>query len=141
MDKGRPTSIVVYEGELSTGASHVQSGTVIRTDAPKDNQGLGRAFSPTDLLATALGSCMLTIMGIRARTAGHDINGTTAKVTKVMGEQPRRVAEVIIEMEVMDRDLAEKDRQALEHAALNCPVAKSLSEHLKQTVRFSYLKA
>jgi putative redox protein len=137
---GQPTSIVVYEGELSTGAEHVQSGTVIRTDAPKDNQGLGRAFSPTDLLATALGSCMLTIMGIRARTAGVDINGTTAKVTKVMAEQPRRVAHVIIEMEVMDRMLTDKDKAALEHAALNCPVAKSLSEHLKQEVRFTYVR-
>lgn len=137
---GQPTSIVVYEGELSTGAEHVQSGTVIRTDAPKDNQGLGRAFSPTDLLATALASCMLTIMGIRARAASLDINGTCAKVTKVMADKPRRVAQVIVEMEVVDRNLSDKDKTALEHAALNCPVAKSLSEHLQQEVRFTYVK-
>jgi uncharacterized OsmC-like protein len=138
MDKGAPTSIVVYEGELSTGAEHVQSGTVIRTDAPKDNQGLGRAFSPTDLLATALGSCMLTIMGIRARTAELDINGTTAKVTKVMTNNPRRVAEIIVEISVKGSELTQKDRYTLEKAALTCPVAKSLSEHLKQTVSFNY---
>jgi uncharacterized OsmC-like protein len=138
MDKGAPTSIVVYEGELSTGAEHIQSGTVIRTDAPKDNQGLGRAFSPTDLLATALGSCMLTIMGIRARTAELDINGTTAKMTKVMTDNPRRVAEIIVEISVKGSELTQKDRDALKKAALTCPVAKSLSEHLKQTVSFNY---
>lgn len=138
MDKGAPTSIVVYEGELSTGAEHIQSGTVIRTDAPKDNQGLGMAFSPTDLLATALGSCMLTIMGIRARTAELDINGTTAKVTKVMTDNPRRVAEIIVEISVKGSELTQKDRDTLEKAALTCPVAKSLSEHLKQTVSFNY---
>lgn len=134
----RPTSIVVYEGELSTGAEHLESGTVIRTDAPKDNQGLGRAFSPTDLLATALGACMLTIMGIRARTANLDINGTTARVTKIMGDRPRRVAEVTVEINVIAKGLTPKDKVALENAALTCPVAQSLSEHLKQTVRFSY---
>jgi putative redox protein len=138
MEKGAPTSIVVYEGELSTGAEHIQSGTVIRTDAPKDNQGLGRAFSPTDLLATALGSCMLTIMGIRARTAGLDINGSTAKVTKVMNDNPRRVAEIIVEISVRESGLTQMDRNMLEKAALTCPVAKSLSEHLKQTVSFNY---
>ncbi len=138
MGKGAPTSIVVYEGELSTGAEHIQSGSVIRTDAPKDNQGLGRAFSPTDLLATALGSCMLTIMGIRARTANLDINGTTAKVTKVMTDNPRRVAEIIVEIIVKGSGLTKKDKDTLEKAALACPVAKSLSEHLKQTVSFGY---
>lgn len=136
----RPTSIVVYQGELSTEAEHLQSGSIIRTDAPKDNHGLGRAFSPTDLLATALASCMLTIMGIRARAAALDITGTTAEVTKHMAEQPRRVSKVVVAIEVKDRALTDKDRQMLEHAALNCPVAKSLSEHLAQEVRFSYVQ-
>lgn len=133
-----PTAIVVYTGELSTDAEHASSGTVIRTDAPKDNQGLGRTYSPTDLLATALGSCMLTIMGIRSRTAGIDISGTKASITKIMANQPRRVSELAVEIEVMDRNLSKQDKSALEHAALHCPVAKSLSEHLVQTVRFSY---
>lgn len=136
----QPTSIVVYEGELSTQAEHMISGTVIRTDAPRDNQGLGRSFSPTDLLATALGSCMLTIMGINAKTAGIDINGTTAKVTKVMSNQPRRVAQIIVEIDVIDRKLTSKNKATLEKAAMNCPVAKSLSEQLQQEVRFKYVK-
>ncbi len=135
-----PTAIVVYQGELSTDAEHASSGTVIRTDAPKDNQGLGRTYSPTDLLATALGSCMLTIMGIRAKTADIDISGTTAKITKIMADQPRRVSQILVDIAVKDRSLTNKDKSALEHAALHCPVAKSLSEHLIQTVSFSYVK-
>ena len=135
-----PTAIVVYMGELSTDAEHASSGTVIRTDAPKDNQGLGRTYSPTDLLATALGSCMLTIMGIRAKTADIDISGTTAKITKIMADQPRRVSQILVDIAVKDRSLTNKDKSALEHAALHCPVAKSLSEHLIQTVSFSYVK-
>jgi len=135
-----PTSIVVYQGELSTDAEHASSGTVIRTDAPKDNQGLGRTYSPTDLLATALGSCMLTIMGIRAKTADIDISGTTATITKIMADQPRRVSQILVDIAVKDRSLTNKDKSALEHAALHCPVAKSLSEHLIQTVSFSYVK-
>ena len=135
-----PTAIVVYQGELSTDSEHASSGTVIRTDAPKDNQGLGRTYSPTDLLATALGSCMLTIMGIRAKTADIDISGTTAKITKIMADQPRRVSQILVDIAVKDRSLTNKDKSALEHAALHCPVAKSLSEHLIQTVSFSYVK-
>ena len=97
-----PTAIVVYQGELSTDAEHASSGTVIRTDAPKDNQGLGRTYSPTDLLATALGSCMLTIMGIRAKTADIDISGTTAKITKIMADQPRRVSQILVDIAVKE---------------------------------------
>lgn len=135
-----PTSIVVYTGELSTDAEHLASATVIRTDAPKDNQGLGRTYSPTDLLATALGSCMLTIMGIRANASKVDIGGTKAEITKIMTDRPRRVSEVIVEIEVMDRGLSETEKAALQSAALDCPVAKSLSESLQQTVRFSYTR-
>ena len=135
-----PTSTVVYKGELSTDAEHLSSGTVIRTDAPKDNQGLGRTYSPTDLLSTALGSCMLTIMGIRAKTAEVDISGTKATITKIMAEQPRRVSEIIVEIAIKDNGLSKKDMITLEKAALNCPVAKSLSNELKQTIRFSYSK-
>jgi len=133
-----PTSTVVYQGELSTDATHAASDTVIRTDAPKDNHGLGRTYSPTDLLCTALGSCMLTIMGIRARTAELNIVGTKAMITKIMAEQPRRVAEIVVAIEVADRGLSEKEKATLENAAIHCPVAKSLSEQLKQTVSFSY---
>jgi putative redox protein len=135
-----PTSVIVYKGELSTDAEHLRSGTVIRTDAPVDNQGLGRSFSPTDLLATALGSCMLTIMGIEARRMGVDIDGTSATVTKEMAAHPRRVSKVRLEVKVIGPGLSEGQRQTLEDAALNCPVAKSLSEHLRQEATFTYVE-
>ena len=132
------TSEVVYIGELSTEATHIRSSSQITTDAPIDNNGLGRTFSPTDLLATSLGSCMLTIMGIRANESGIDISDTTADVTKVMASNPRRVEEVRINLKVKDRDLTEAQKKVLEKAAQTCPVALSLSETLKQTVSFSY---
>jgi putative redox protein len=133
-----PTSVIVYKGELSTDAEHLRSATVIRTDAPVDNHGLGRSFSPTDLLATALGSCMLTIMGIEARKMKVNIDHTTATVTKEMASNPRRVTQVNVDLMVESSILSMEQRAALENAALNCPVAKSLSEHLKQVVRFNY---
>lgn len=135
-----PTSIIVYRGELSTDAEHLRSATVIRTDAPIDNQGLGRGFSPTDLLATALGSCMLTILGIEARKMKMDIDGTEAIVTKEMAANPRRVSKVSVEVKMSNPRLSEKQQAILEDAALNCPVAKSLSEHLCQEVVFTYVR-
>ena len=134
------TSEVVYLGELSTEATHLRSSSQIKTDAPIDNNGLGRTFSPTDLLATSLASCMLTIMGIRANESKLDISGTKVGVTKIMASSPRRVAEVIVEFQVKDRGLTETEKKVLEKAAQTCPVAVSLSETLKQTVSFSYTK-
>ncbi|MGB0369085.1 MAG: OsmC family protein [Flavobacteriales bacterium] len=134
------TSSVTYKNGLTTEAVHQKSGTQIITDAPTDNNGLGRSFSPTDLLATSLASCMLTIMGIRANESSLDIDGTTASVTKIMGSNPRCVAEVQIEIEVKDRDLTDVQKSVLEKAAQTCPVALSLSNSLKQTVSFSYKK-
>lgn len=132
------TSKVVYKGELSTSATHEKSGTEIITDAPTDNNGLGRSFSPTDMLATSLASCMITIMAIRANESLWNIEGTNASVTKVMASNPRRVSEVKIEMEIYDRGLSNIQKQILEKAALSCPVALSLSTLLKQTVSFTY---
>ena len=134
------TSKVIYKGELSTSATHQKSGTEIITDAPTDNNGLGRSFSPTDLLATALASCMITIMGIRANESAWNIEGTNANVTKVMASNPRRVEEVKVEIEVCDRGLTAIQKKVLEKAALSCPVALSLSQSLKQTVSFTYQK-
>lgn len=134
------TSEVVYIGELSTEATHLKSSSTIKTDAPTDNNGLGRTFSPTDLLATSLASCMLTIMGIRARDSGWDISGTKATVTKIMASEPRRVSEIYVQIEIIDRNLTEVQKTVLEKAALTCPVALSLSENLKQNVSFSYRK-
>ncbi len=131
-------SQVIYKGELSTEAVHLKSSTKLTTDAPTDNNGLGRTFSPTDLLATALASCMLTIMGIRANESQLDISGTNATVTKVMGSAPRCVSEIIVEIEISDRNFTQVERAVLEKAALTCPVAHSLKDTLKQTVSFSY---
>ena len=133
-------SEVVFVGELSTEATHARSSSQLTTDAPIDNNGLGRTFSPTDLLATSLASCMLTIMGIRANESNLDISGTTADVTKVMASNPRRVEEVKVDLKIKDRNLTDAQKKVLEKAAQTCPVALSLSETLKQTVSFSYHK-
>lgn len=135
------TSKVTYLGELRTEAIHVRSGNAITTDAPPDNQGRGEFFSPTDLLATSLATCMITIIGIAARTHGFDIDGTTARVTKVMANDPRRVAEVIIVLDLPHDNYSEKERKIIEHSVHNCPVAKSLHPDLKQNITLNFKKA
>jgi uncharacterized OsmC-like protein len=127
----------IYLGELRTEATHVQSGTKIITDAPVDNQGKGEAFSPTDLLSASLASCMLTIMGIKARAGNIDIDNTQCSVTKIMGTDPRRVAEIVINFK-FPKQYTEKEQLLLERAALTCPVYYSLSEDLKKTVDFGW---
>lgn len=126
-----------YLGDLRTEAKHLQSGNKITTDAPVDNQGRGEFFSPTDLLAASLGSCMLTIMGIASRTHGFNIDGTEVNITKVMGTAPRRVVEIIVELTFLS-DYEPKVKKILEAAAHECPVANSLHPDLKQTVIFHY---
>lgn len=126
-----------YLGELRTEATHVRSGEKIVTDAPIDNQGKGEYFSPTDMLATALGSCMLTIMGISARTHGFNIDGTEIKITKVMGTAPRRVVEIIVEL-FFPTDYTPKEKKIIELSAKECPVANSLHPDLKQTLIFHF---
>lgn len=128
----------IYRGGLRTEATHLQSGTTILTDAPTDNHGRGESFSPTDLLATALGSCMLTIMGIAAQTHGIDIDGTEIHTTKVMAVDPRRVGELVVEFIMPKNEYTQKQRTILEAAARSCPVAQSLSERLTQTITFKY---
>jgi len=128
-----------YKGELRTEATHVSSGTKLITDAPIDNQGKGAYFSPTDLVATALGSCMITIMGIAARTHAFDIEGATWKTTKVMADNPRRISEVIIEITFPPNKYTDRQKQVIEHISKNCPVALSLHPDLKQTVDLIYL--
>ena len=130
-------SRVVYKGELRTEAVHLKSGKTIITDAPIDNQGKGEAFSPTDLVATALGSCMITIMGIVAEREGITLDGTTAEVEKVMATSPRRIGEVKIKIKFIQK-LNRDQRDKLERVAKNCPVSGSLSEDLKETVEFIY---
>lgn len=132
------TSKIVYTTNLRTEATHLKSGKTIITDAPVDNNGKGEAFSPTDLLATSLGCCMVTIMGIVANNNNINIDGTSMEITKVMESNPRRVSEVIVEFKMNGNAYSEKEKQLLENAARTCPVAKSLSAELKQTVIFNY---
>ena len=130
-------SRVEYKGELRTEAVHLKSGKTIITDAPIDNQGKGEAFSPTDLVATALGSCMITIMGIVAEREGITLDGTIAEVEKVMTTSPRRIGEVKIKVKFIQK-LNRDQRDKLERAAKTCPVSGSLSKDLKETVEFIY---
>lgn len=130
-------SRVEYKGELRTEAVHLKSGKTIITDAPIDNQGKGEAFSPTDLVATALGSCMITIMGIVAEREGIILDGTIAEVEKVMATSPRRIGEIKIKIKFIQK-LNRDQRDKLETAAKTCPVSGSLSEDLKETVEFIY---
>jgi putative redox protein len=132
------TSEIKYLGDLRTEATHTQSGITIITDAPVDNQGKGEAFSPTDLLATSLGSCMLTIMGIAARTHGIDMNGTTCSITKIMAAEPRRVSGIRAVITFPGNDFSDKDKKILEHAALTCPVHFSLHPDIKKEISFNY---
>ncbi|MCE3281185.1 MAG: OsmC family protein [Bacteroidetes bacterium] len=132
------TSRIIYKGKLRTEATHLLSGQNIITDAPLDNNGKGEAFSPTDLLATSLGNCMLTIMGIIADRHQIIMEDTSADVTKIMASEPRRVSEVIVEINMGSNKFNEKERQLLENAAKTCPVAKSLHPDIKQTIVFNY---
>lgn len=131
------TSTVIYKGALRTEATHLASSTTLLTDAPVDNQGKGETFSPTDLVASALASCMLTIMGIKADALGIDITETKVTVLKQMAAGPRRIAALNIDL-YLPRSFEDKTKRLLERAALNCPVAKSLAPKLKQDVRFHW---
>ena len=134
------TAEIIYRGELRTEAVHGPSGTLIETDAPTDNQGRGERFSPTDLVATALGSCMLTIMGIAARTHDIPLEGTRIGIQKIMVADPqRRIGEVVVSFTFPEgAAYDEKQKTILEKAALTCPVYLSLGEHVKKTVHFNW---
>ncbi len=130
------TSEIIYKGDLRTSATHLQSGNTIVTDAPVDNQGKGEAFSPTDLVATALGSCMMTIMGIQARDAGIDMVGTKCSINKIMASEPRRIAKVEVTFHMPDKNFSKKERNLLEDAAKGCPVCRSIGQHVVTEVKF-----
>jgi len=132
------TTKTLYIGELRTRATHVRSGQEIITDAPPDNKGKGEAFSPTDLLATSLGSCMITIMGIAAHAHGFNIDGTKAKIWKIMESNPRRVGEIKIELTFPKNQYTIKEKKIIEKAAYTCPVYFSLHPDLKKTIRFNF---
>jgi len=130
-------SRVTYLGELRTKARHLSSGNEIITDAPKDNNGKGEAFSPTDLVATALANCLLTVMGIAGQKDNmSSIAGAVAEVTKIMFAEPRRIGEIHIELRMPQGVFSEKEKKIYEHTARTCPVAKSLHPDLKQIITF-----
>lgn len=127
-----------YLGDLRTENIHLQSGSKIITDAPTDNRGKGEAFSPTDMLATALANCIMTIMGIKAMDNGIDIAGTEIEVTKIMASDPRRVAEVIMEFNFPERNYTTSEKHLIESVAGISPVPLSVSPELKQTIIFNW---
>ena len=127
-----------YQGDLHCRAVHGPSGTVLTTDAPKDNQGRGESFSPTDLVATALGSCMLSVMGIMARSLDLDIAGTTAIVEKEMASAPARMIRRLTIKIHVPHSLSEENKQRLERAAQTCPVHKSIHPDVEMLLEFTW---
>jgi putative redox protein len=132
------TAKVIYEGNLRTKMTHLNSGTEVLSDAPLDNQGLAQAFSPTDMIATSLGSCMMTMMGIKARDMNVDLKGTEIEVSKVMASNPRRIAEIQAIIKFPKNNLQDKDKAILENTARTCPVAKSIHPDIKQDIVFEW---
>ena len=128
---------IKYKGDLRTTAIHLDSGSEISTDAPKDNHGLGETFSPTDMVCTALASCILTIMAIAVERDDIDIKGTTAVVKKTMGKNPRRISKIDIDL-TFPREYDQKTKTILERAAYNCPVHHTLSETVEKNISFTY---
>lgn len=131
------TARIVYQGDLRTEATHIRSGQSIITDAPVDNKGKGEAFSPTDLLCTALATCMMTTMGITAQGHGIPVQSMVASVVKHMTSDPRRVARVEIVLEVVVPRITDRWRALLEHSGRTCPVALGLSADLVQDITFN----
>lgn len=131
------TSQIIYKGDLRCVATHLQSGTDIETDAPTDNQGKGERFSPTDLVATALGTCMITTMGIKARTLNISLEGTRLEVTKVMVSDPRRIGKIVVHMYFPDTlQPDEKTKEILERTARTCPVERTLHPDVELDMQF-----
>lgn len=122
------TSTVVYNGGLRTTCTHLRSGSSFETDAPVDNNGKGERFSPTDLLATSLGTCMLTVMGIKARALGFDLDDVKVEVLKIMKQDPRRVGGIELTFHIPDalKNMEEKNKAILRHTGETCPVIKSI---------------
>ncbi len=132
------TSKVTYQGELRTSCEHLRSGAVFMTDAPIDNNGKGEAFSPTDTVATGLASCILTMMGIKARGLEIELSQSTAEVTKHMSADPRRISKIEIDLN-LPADISEKHRKILIHTANTCPVHYSLHPDIEKVITFNWV--
>ena len=133
-----PIIEVSYLGGLRTEATHLRSGVQIVTDAPTDNNGRGESFSPTDLVCSALCSCMMTLMGILAEREGIRLAGLSAEVTKVMASNPRKISEIHIRLKHEHLVATNEQKEKLKRAALTCPVALSLGKGLKQEISFDF---
>ena len=131
------TATVRYLGELRTECTHTRSGSVYITDAPVDNNGKGAAFSPTDTVAVGLANCMLTVMGIKARTMDVDLTGSVATVVKTMASNPRRISKIEVELKMSGKP-SEKERKILEHTAHTCPVHHSLHPDIEKVIVFHW---
>lgn len=131
------TSKVTYIGELRTTSIHLQSGTEILSDVPKDNHGKGEAFSPTDLVANSLATCMISIMGIKSRDLNVDLKGSTVEVTKIMQAEPRKIAKIITVLN-MNLEADDKTKTILERAAMTCPVMLSLHPDIEKEITFNW---
>ncbi|MFT5749623.1 MAG: putative redox protein [Ancylomarina sp.] len=129
-----------YLGDLRTENIHIQSGNKIYTDAPVDNQGKGEAFSPTDLMATSFGSCIMTIMGIVARDNNIDIVGTELNITKVMAADPRRVSEVVAEFVFPNKPYTDDEKKIIESVAGTSPVPLSVNPNMTQNIKLVWPK-
>ena len=130
------TSTVVYNGDLRTTCTHLRSGSDFETDAPIDNNGKGERFSPTDLMATSLATCMVTVMGIKAKTMGFDLDGIEINVEKIMKADPRRVGGINLTFQIPDelKDMDEKNKTILKNVGNNCPVMHSISPEIEVKV-------
>jgi len=131
------TSKVTYLGELRTSSIHIQSGTEILTDAPTDNHGKGEAFSPTDLLATALGSCMVSLMAIKSKDLNLNLEDSTVDVTKIMQAEPRKITKIIVTLN-MSVAVDQRMKLILERTAMTCPVLLSLNPDIEKEVSFNW---
>ena len=129
------TSKVSYLGNLRTESVHTSSNEKIVTDAPTDNNGKGEAFSPTDLVASSLSSCILTVIGIVSKQLEYDLTNTTSSVKKIMGDKPRRIVEIEVKIK-FSQSTDSKTKSIIEKTALNCPVARSLHPNIKQNISF-----
>ena len=131
------TSIIRYLGELRTSSMHLQSGTEILTDAPTDNHGKGEAFSPTDMVANSLGTCMISIMAIKSKDLDLELKGSTAEVTKIMQAEPRKIARIEVNLN-MTVATSDKNKTILERSAMTCPVFLSLHPDIEKVITFNW---
>ncbi|MEY3377579.1 MAG: OsmC family protein [Sediminibacterium sp.] len=133
------TATVTYESNLRTTCLHLQSGSVFETDAPTDNKGKGERFSPTDLIATGLGACLITTMGIKAESMNIQLDGAKVEVTKVMVSDPRRIGKIIVHATLPALNLDEKTIEILERVGRTCPVERSLHPDVELDIQFKWL--